>query len=46
MIVVWCVVGAPLSRTMSDCGSLQYDTLRRFDSPFIIKPSSPSLSDR
>ncbi|XP_023341632.1 uncharacterized protein LOC111711491 [Eurytemora carolleeae] len=34
---------------MSDCGSLQYDTLRRIESPltgYIIKPSSPSLSDR
>ena len=41
---------APLSRTMSDCSSLQYDTLRRLDSPltgsYILKPSSPSLSDR
>ena len=35
---------------MSDCGSLQYDTLRRVESPltgsFILKPASPSLSDR
>jgi len=42
--------GAPLSRTMSDCGSFQYDTLRRVESPltgsYILKPSSPSLSDR
>ena len=42
--------GAPLARTMSDCGSLQYDTLRRVESPltgsFILKPASPSLSDR
>ena len=38
-----------LSRTMSDVGSLQYDTLRRIESPltgYLIKPSSPSLSDR
>ena len=42
--------GAPLSRTMSDCGSFQYDTLRRVESPltgsYILKPASPSLSDR
>eukprot|EP00090_Calanus_glacialis_P037365 TRINITY_DN6425_c0_g1_i1.p1 TRINITY_DN6425_c0_g1~~TRINITY_DN6425_c0_g1_i1.p1 ORF type:complete len:1871 (+),score=328.76 TRINITY_DN6425_c0_g1_i1:592-6204(+) len=42
--------GAPLARTMSDCGSFQYDTLRRVESPltgsYILKPSSPSLSDR
>ena len=35
---------------MSDCGSFQYDTLRRVESPltgsFILKPASPSLSDR
>ena len=41
---------APLSRTMSDCSSFQYDTLRRVESPltgsYILKPSSPSLSDR
>ena len=35
---------------MSDCSSFQYDTLRRVESPltgsYILKPSSPSLSDR
>lgn len=43
------VSSVPLSRTMSDVGSLQYDTLRRMESPltgYLIKPSSPSLSDR
>merc|ERR1719336_3605738 len=40
------VSGAPLSRTMSDCGSLQYDTLRPVPGSFILKPASPSLSDR
>ena len=45
--------GPALGRTMSDCGSLQYEaltTLRRGDSPltgsYILKPASPSLSDR
>ena len=37
-------------RTMSDCSG-QYDTLRRMESPltssgFLLKPASPSLSDR
>jgi len=42
----------PLSRSMSDAGSLQYDTLRRIESPltnnFLLsgKLPSPSLSDR
>ena len=45
------VSGAPLSRTMSDCGSFHYDSLRRVESPltgnYIMgKASSPSLSDR
>ena len=40
---------APILRTLSDCGSVQYDTLRRIESPltgYMMKPSSPSLSDR
>ena len=39
---------APILRTLSDCGSVQYDTLRRIESPltgYMMKPSSPSLSD-